>query len=137
MNWLASFTVRVAEIEIDTHHIISADSEQLSGPLQSGIRFFHTPLPALPTAFLTVGLPRRGSNTGLLCSVQFARDGLGSAYPPVVLVSVPLQPKKRGPTTFPFGSGLPVSLACFGFTMFISSSHILTIPSRDARSPGA
>jgi hypothetical protein len=28
MNWLAGFTVRVAEIEIDTHHIISADSEQ-------------------------------------------------------------------------------------------------------------
>lgn len=30
MNGLASFTVRVTETEIDTHHIISADSELLA-----------------------------------------------------------------------------------------------------------
>jgi hypothetical protein len=31
--------------------------QPLSGPLQSGIRFFQPPIPAQPTAFLTVRLP--------------------------------------------------------------------------------
>jgi|GEM_PF-2502248 len=79
-----------------------AEAQPLSGPLQSGIRFLRFPLPALPTAFLTVGLPLRGSYTGLPCSAQFARDGLGSAYPPVALVSVPPQLEKEGPARFPF-----------------------------------
>lgn len=79
-----------------------AEAQPLSGPLQSGIRFLRFPLPTLPTAFLTVGLPQRGSYTGLPCSAQFARDGLGSAYPPVALVSVPPQLEKEGPATFPF-----------------------------------
>lgn len=30
MNWIVSFTVRVTETEIATHHILSADSEQLA-----------------------------------------------------------------------------------------------------------
>jgi hypothetical protein len=40
----------------------------VSTPLQRGIRFFHPPLPAPPTAFLAVGLPslkRAGQGYGL------------------------------------------------------------------------
>jgi hypothetical protein len=40
--------------------------QSLSAPLQSGVRFFHVPLPAPPPAHLTVGFPAyRGEDTGL------------------------------------------------------------------------
>ena len=35
----------------------------LSRPLQPGVRFFHDPLPALPTASLAIGLPTRKQPT--------------------------------------------------------------------------
>jgi hypothetical protein len=41
--------------------------QSLSDPLQIGLRFFRIPLPALPSAFLAVGLPSPGRNTGLPC----------------------------------------------------------------------
>src|SRR3546814_2069696 len=36
-------------------------AQPLSAPLQDGIRFLHIPLPAPPTAFLAVCLPRRAA----------------------------------------------------------------------------
>ena len=40
-----------------------ATFKPLSGPLQPGVRFLHNPLPALPTASLTIGLPAREQPT--------------------------------------------------------------------------
>jgi len=45
--------------------------QSLSAPLQEGIRFFLTPLPAPAWAFLAVRLPSvSGANTGLPCSAS-------------------------------------------------------------------
>lgn len=59
--------------------------QPLSEPLQPGIRFFQPPLPALPTASLTVGLPLARRKYGLTEFHFNDTSGLGAAYPPVVI----------------------------------------------------
>src|SRR5712691_9824446 len=44
----------------------------LSTPLQRGFRFFHLPLPALPSAYLTVAYRTRRT-TGLPCSASVTK----------------------------------------------------------------
>src|SRR5215469_10843049 len=47
--------------------------QPLSAPLQAGIRFLRLPLPAPPSAFLTVRLPLMGEDTGLPRSARMTR----------------------------------------------------------------
>ena len=77
-------------------------AQPLSTSLQGSIRFLRTPLPASPTAFLAISLPSFGQQYGLTVFRVVCKDGLGSAYSPVVVVSVPSQSHGEGPTTFPF-----------------------------------
>ncbi|HAF2303774.1 TPA: hypothetical protein G8N79_002184 [Salmonella enterica] len=44
------------EVCLLSHGIMSPVAQSLSAPLQIGVRFLHNPLPAAPTAFLTVCL---------------------------------------------------------------------------------
>jgi hypothetical protein len=53
-------------------------AQSLYLPLQKDFRFLYTPLPAFPSAFLTVDFPI-GRNTGL---PLYEPNGLGSPYPP-------------------------------------------------------
>ncbi|WP_416053742.1 hypothetical protein, partial [Escherichia coli] len=94
--------------------------------LQFGIRFFRPPLPAYFTAFLTVCLPGWANIRAYQVPLNIQMNELGSAYPPVTLC--PCIPKLEGDSqslTFWFK---PVSIfGLSGITMFISSSHMLTI----------
>jgi len=56
-------------------------------------------------------------------------DGVGSAYPPVVLSSTTGEAKAPVPTTVPVGSSLSASFGLFFLTTFSSSSPLLAIPS--------
>lgn len=60
--------------------------QPLSGPLQPGVRFLRPPIPALPTAFLTVRLPAltRWQQYGLTTFPACHTTDLGSASPPAV-----------------------------------------------------
>src|SRR5260370_30525229 len=49
---------------------VGSSPQPLSAPLQAGIRFFRLPLPASTSAFLAVGLPTMGADTGLPCSAR-------------------------------------------------------------------
>ena len=60
--------------------------QPLSGPLQPGIRFLQPPIPAQPTAFLAVRLPKPtalGQPYGLTTFPARYKTGLGPAYSPV------------------------------------------------------
>ena len=59
-----------------------AVAQLLFTSLQSGIRFFHHPIPTNPSAFLTVSFPLR-ENDGLTTFRIRTQDGLGSACSPV------------------------------------------------------
>jgi hypothetical protein len=59
--------------------------QPLSPSLQSGLRFFHPPLPALPWAFLTVSFPLSEEKYGFTVFRSRNADGLGSLSPPVAL----------------------------------------------------
>lgn len=87
-------------------------SQPLSKPLQLGIRFLCDPLPALPTAHLTVQpatwaairayhVPCRSHDWVRAC--LFAGDPV-TTYP---------HSSERYPITHPFGSGLTAALACW------------------------
>ena len=54
--------------------ILLLRAQALSAPLQSGIRFLCSPLPAALSALLTDRFPR-GETTGLLCSVWVTKAG--------------------------------------------------------------
>ena len=61
--------------------------QPLSEPLQPGIRFFQPPIPAQPTASLTVRLPKSTAFRrpyGLTAFPARYKTGLGPAYSPVV-----------------------------------------------------
>ncbi len=61
-------------------------AQPLSVPLQNSLRFFHLPLPAVPSACLATHLPG-GRTTGLPRSAYLPLAGSGSACPPRVLLS--------------------------------------------------
>lgn len=102
--------------------------QPLSSPLQRSLCFFHLPLPAFPSDCLTTSYPY-GRDTGLPCSVYETFDGLGSLYPPRVLVA--RDRECWNPCTHSIAFWLkPDSI--FGLpnmTTFIKRSHMLTIPS--------
>ncbi len=57
------------------------------------------------------------------------KNGVGPAFSPVVLLSVPPQGIKGGPTTFPFWAEPVSAFGSSKMTMFISDSDTLTMPS--------
>src|SRR6266542_104506 len=52
-------------------------------PLQDDLRFFHNPIPALPSAHLTIRFPLRRRSTGLPRFTYMPLDGLGTTCSPV------------------------------------------------------
>lgn len=109
-------------------------TQSLSVRLQDSVRFLRTPMPAPPTAFLTVSLsawttirvslvPRRSQEWFRFCL------SAGS-------VCVRAAPFKKGQSRYvPFWAG-PVSVFWpVKVTTFISSSHMLTMPSSLAPHP--
>src|SRR3954451_885676 len=63
---------------------MSPSAQLLSGPLQAGLRFLPRPLPAVPSAHLTAGLPSR-EDDGLTTLHRRNPRGLGPALTPVAL----------------------------------------------------
>jgi hypothetical protein len=107
----------------------------LSTSLQSGIRFFHHPIPTNPSACLTVSFPLR-ENDGLTTFRIRTQDGLGSACSPVAFHLRQGKGEALAPSHVPFGSSLLFST--FGLlvlTTFISGSHMLAIPSDPSPRP--
>lgn len=109
-------------------------SQPLSGPLQPSLRFFRTPMPAPPTAFLTVSLPAWAAIRVFRVprrSHEWFRFRLFTGS----ILSVLPQYLRSRPATFPFWVR-PVSV--FGLlvmTMFIGDSDSLTLPSSLAPPP--
>ena len=100
-------------------------SQPVSEPLQSGIRFFHDPLPAPPSDPLTVHLPVAWRRYGLTLFHINDTSGLGSAFSPVACRPRP-PIYKREPKLHAFW---PEPISAFGsltLTMFISGSLTLT-----------
>lgn len=100
-------------------------SQPVSGPLQSGIRFFHDPLPAPPSDPLTVHLPVAWRRYGLTLFHINDTSGLGSAFPPVACRSRPPIYKRESK----LHAFWPEPISAFGsltLTMFISGSLTLT-----------
>src|SRR4051794_25898401 len=89
---------------------MSPSAQLLSGPLQAGIRFLPRPLPAAPSAHLTVGLPSR-EDDGLTTLHRRNPRGLGPALTPVALHlrRGTLQPPDLA--TYRFGPSLSAPLA--------------------------
>jgi hypothetical protein len=102
-------------------------AQRLSRPLPPGIRFLHDPLPAPPTTFLTVYLPR-GRRYGLTMFRVYDTRGLGPAFLPTIMdVRVSLSATGIADRV-PFGPSLSAPLACLPLTTFISSLLTLTMP---------
>lgn len=100
-------------------------SQPVSGPLQSGIRFFHDPLPAPPSDPLAVHLPVAWRRYGLTLFHINDTSGLGSAFPPVACRSRPPIYKRESK----LHAFWPEPISAFGsstLTMFISGSLTLT-----------
>jgi hypothetical protein len=78
--------------------------KSLSGPLQSGIRFFHDPLPAPSSAFLAIGFPGQleipGDKYGFTQFHISNKNGLGLAFPPVALQSTCANSAMAHPATY-------------------------------------
>ena len=100
-------------------------SQPVSGPLQSGVRFFHNPLPALPSDPLAVHLPVAWRRYGLTLFHISDTSGLGSAFSPVACRSRPPICKRESQ----LHAFWPEPISAFGsstLTMFISGSLTLT-----------
>lgn len=100
----------------------------VSAPLQSGIRFLRLPLPASPSAFLTVGLLVFQQRYGLTLFRVGDTGGLGPAFSPVAVTSAISDLQAEIPGHVPFWLE-PIS--AFGspkLTTFISGSLSLAIP---------
>lgn len=107
----------------------------VSTPLQRGIRFFRYPIPAPPTASLTVRLPR-GREYGVTTFHLFNTNGLDPACPPVADFFVRVPPiQKEAARHMPFWLKLISTFSLSDVTMFSSSSHMLVIPSSLAPLP--
>ena len=103
---------------------VGSPPQPLSAPLQAGIRFLRLPLPASPSASLTVGLPPSARDTGLPCSARVTharfRSRLSAGGFSVHVAQVWNEPTHPcGPsiqrailTTHHFGSSLSAPLAC-------------------------
>jgi hypothetical protein len=103
----------------------------LSGPLQPGIRFFHNPLPATPTASLAIGLPTSETTPSAALRAypvpyqqHEQRRSCLSTGGASVDVSHSAQ---RQPAAYRFGQGVFRCDRPALITVFISSSHLLTL----------
>jgi hypothetical protein len=108
--------------------MLLVSAQLLSSPLQGGLRFFHIPLPAFLSAFLTVRFPNVGRKSGLPCSAlrtERVRCSLSTG-------SLCAHDRgARSPCTsyFAFWLKLFSIFSLLRFTVFIKSSRLLTIPS--------
>ncbi|PYB97817.1 hypothetical protein DMX12_17610 [Pseudomonas sp. MB-090624] len=84
--------------------------QPLSKPLQPGVRFLCDPIPAPPTVFLTVHLPK-GQRYGLTTFPLCHTTGLGPAFSPEVLMATYPHIPQGYPTSYHFGSCLTAVLA--------------------------
>lgn len=100
---------------------VRTNSESLSEPLQPGVRFFHHPIPASPTASLMGYLPtsmfccwrRIGLTTFPLIPTRrpAVTCWLGPIFPPVALMTTYSQNPQEYPTTYHFGLGAMLQAA--------------------------
>ncbi len=108
--------------------MLLVSAQLLSSPLQGGLRFFHIPLPAFLSAFLTVRFPNVGRKSGFPCSAlrtERVRCSLSTG-------SLCAHDRgARSPCTsyFAFWLKLFSIFSLLRFTVFIKSSRLLTIPS--------
>lgn len=73
--------------------------QPVSRRLQPGLRFLHHPIPAPPTALLTVCLPG-GQRYGLTTFLDHHTTGLGPVYPPVATLTTCPHYKQGHPATY-------------------------------------
>lgn len=106
--------------------------QPLSAPLQDGIRFFRSPLPAVPTARLAARLPasRVGARRGNGFTLFHDNDtnGEGPACPPMAQCSTCRDSKTRQHGHLPFWLEPIAVVGSVMVTVFISGSLALTIP---------
>src|SRR5947207_8943693 len=85
----------------------------LSVPLQSGVGFFHHPLPAPPSKSLAKLLPPLGRRTGLPRFAHMPERVRSCFIRRWVGVSATGEDSTPVPPTLPFGSSLSAPLTCF------------------------
>jgi len=100
----------------------------LSIPLQDDVRFFRIPLPALLSVSFTGYLPQ-GKKYGLTMFYLWDMEGLGPAFSPVILRLCIASLSRNNLITSHFGQELISIFSSLTVTTFISSSHLLTVPS--------
>lgn len=103
-------------------------AQPLSAPLQNGLRFFHTPIPAIPSACLTACFPPDEENYGLTTFRLCDNDRLGLSSPPTVLFAHDRKATTSCAHCFAFW--LKPDTCAFSLvliTAFIGHSHMLTI----------
>jgi len=116
-----------------------ARARPLSVPLQSGLRFFCTPLPAISSAHLTARFPcliTRKEDYGLTTFRAWDIDRLGLSYPPAALFAHDRKDSSScarccafwlKPGDYAFSLSL--------VTAFIRHSHVLTLLSNSSPFP--
>ena len=104
-------------------------SQPVSRPLQTGIRFLRTPLPATPTAFLAVRLPLPAACRAYPVSHE-SPDGADPSCAPAALMSMTAYPDRAVPCRLPFGSSQSAGLARPSLRHVGGRSHVLVVPIR-------
>jgi hypothetical protein len=102
-------------------------SQPLSSRLQTGLCFFPHPAPAMLSMDFTVHFPRNKEHNWLSTFRVYTMHGLGSASPPVVLLSASGELRTPEPTTYPLVKLLSI-FSLLWITTFNSDSHSLAIP---------
>jgi hypothetical protein len=108
--------------------------QSLSAPLQSGLRFFQHPLPAIPSAFLAdAPASTRRRDVGFAMFDCDDTDDLAPTITPAVLLSVGTIRAMVSLTASHFGQSLSASLArlylrCLGSSLVLSMSSSLVSP---------
>ncbi len=77
--------------------------QPLSSRLQTGLRFFPHPVPAMLSVDFTVHLPGGKEHNWLTTFRVYTIRGVGSASPPVVVLSASGELRTPEPTTYLFG----------------------------------
>jgi hypothetical protein len=108
--------------------------QSLSAPLQSGLRFFQHPLPAIPSAFLAdAPASTRRRDVGFAMFDCDDTNDLAPTITPAVLLSVGTIRAMVSLTASHFGQSLSASLArlylrCLGSSLVLSMSSSLVSP---------
>ena len=90
---------------------MSPSAQLLSDPLQAGLRFLPRPLPDVPSAHLTAGLPSQ-EDDGLTTLHRGNPRGLGPALTPVALHLRRMSLQHPDLATYLFGPSRSAPLAC-------------------------